>query len=192
MEEIASANLRGFTKIVTYGITEDNLQYFIMHKLGYNLKSMLRRNLLKFKRFSIKTAVQIGLQTLDRLEALHNLGYLHLDLKPDNILLGSSNMHKIESSTLYLIDYGISKKYLDEFGDHIPESNRVPFQGNIIFASKNAFMHKEQSRRDDLISLLYFLSFLFSGQLVFIGELNSTDPKYFQKVSHIKCHLTVD
>jgi serine/threonine protein kinase len=35
---------------------------------------------------------------LDRFKDLHGLGYLHLDLSPDNIILGSSNFRKSESS----------------------------------------------------------------------------------------------
>jgi casein kinase 1, alpha len=51
---------------------------------------------------------------IDRIQALHGIGYLHMDIKPDNIVLGSENMKKLESSQVHLIDFGISKSYLDE------------------------------------------------------------------------------
>jgi tau tubulin kinase len=54
---------------------------------------------------------------LDKLQAVHDCGYLFNDLKPNNILVGNSedkDLHKIR-----LIDFGISKKYLDEHGNHI-------------------------------------------------------------------------
>jgi serine/threonine protein kinase len=41
-----------------------------MKKYGPSLKAVLRRS--KYKRFSIKSTVQIGMQLLDRLEDLHN------------------------------------------------------------------------------------------------------------------------
>ena len=63
---------------------------------------------------------------IDRLKILHSIGYLHLDLKPDNILLGSDVSNKL-SSTLYLVDFGITKTYLDSSLDHLPYREDVPF-----------------------------------------------------------------
>lgn len=50
------------------------------------------------------------------------------------------------------------------------------FSGNMIFASKNAFNMQTQSRRDDLISLCYFLLYLVDGDLAFL-EQNSESSK---------------
>jgi hypothetical protein len=40
---------------------------------------------------------------------------------------------------LYLIDFGISHRFLDADGAHIPFEQNVNFKGNLIFSSKNAF-----------------------------------------------------
>lgn len=60
---------------------------------------------------------------------------------------------------LYLIDFGISQSFLTPQGQHIPFKKNVPFKGNVIFSSKNAFDQLTLSRRDDIISLMYFLIF---------------------------------
>lgn len=96
LSQIHQAQYKGFANMITNGKTDDNLQYIVMNKYGPSLKMMLRRT--KSKRFSIKTAIQIGMQLIDRLQALHMIGYLHMDLKPDNILLGSANRTRIDSS----------------------------------------------------------------------------------------------
>lgn len=82
------------------------------------------------------------MQLVDRLKDLHELGYIHCDLKPDNILLSTGNRSHKESSQLVLIDFGISKSWKDMFGDHVKENNICPFSGNLLFASKNAFLQK--------------------------------------------------
>ena len=79
---------------------------------------------------------------MDRFEALHSLGLLHLDIKPENILLGSAQRRSLDSSVLHLIDFGISKFYKDRNGKHLPENNRVLFAGNILFSSFTAFRNK--------------------------------------------------
>jgi len=46
----------------------------------------------------------------------------------------------------------------------------VPFKGNIIFSSKYAFEQFSLSRRDDIISLLYFLIFCIKSDLNWIDN----------------------
>lgn len=50
----------------------------------------------------------IGLQLIDRVKAIHKRGFLHRDIKPDNLLMGVDKDKKV----MYLIDMGLSKKYL--------------------------------------------------------------------------------
>ena len=83
---------------------------------------------------SVKCAAQIGIELTKSIEALHDLGYLHLDIKPDNILVENLN-----SGKLCLIDFGISEKYVDDQGNHRPAKHLVNIAGNLLYMSKNAF-----------------------------------------------------
>lgn len=78
---------------------------------------MLKRN-TKHK-FSLKTVVQIGIQLVNSLKVLHDKGYLHSDIKPENIMIGSSNLYIKESSVVYLVDFGVSQRYLNSHGKHL-------------------------------------------------------------------------
>ena len=50
---------------------------------------------------------RIAYQLIQRLRELHERGFVHRDLKPDNVLVGNqSNPHKI-----YLVDFGLSSSY---------------------------------------------------------------------------------
>ena len=78
------------------------------------------------------------MQLIDRLKILHTLGYIHLDLKPENITIKTDDFTHPESSIVCLIDFGISKSYLTENGSHIEFETNVAFNGNLLFASPNA------------------------------------------------------
>jgi len=142
--------------------------YMVQEKLGDTLESVL------FERnapFTEKTVLQIGIQLLDSFKIIHECGCTYNDLKLDNVLIGDApelpnapnSLHKIR-----LIDFGLTQSYLLETGEHIPMKKEKLFQGNLIFASKNTFNMHTHSRRDDLISLCYFILYLVDGDLIFL------------------------
>ena len=95
-------------------------------------------------------------------------------MKPDNICIGDFNDLKTLHS-IRLIDFGLATPYLEthistdgtEERVHIPKAHKC-FQGNLAFSSKNCFKEVTLSRRDDLISLAYFLLYLATGKLPFV------------------------
>ena len=130
---------------------------------GSSLKEILQtdRTIEENKQNSFcsqKCAIQIGIELTKIIKQFHELGFLHLDIKPDNVLIGEK-----DNQQLCLIDYGISEKYTDENDKHRPQENLEHISGNLVFISKNALEFKTQSRRDDLICLLYMLIFFVEG-----------------------------
>ena len=103
---------------------------------------------------------------------MHKAGYVHCDMKPDNILVGNQ---PDSINTIYLIDYGLAHKYLDlSTGDHLKMPTTSNFKGSISYCSLNllnkqcilfSFIFLDPSRRDDIESLIYVILFLMFGQL---------------------------
>ena len=113
------------------------------------------------RKFSLKTVLLLADQLICRIQTLHNKGYLHRDLKPENILIGLEE----NASTLYLIDYGLAKKYKQPSGEHIPFKDGKALTGTARYASANTHLGIEQSRRDDLEGAGYVLLYLLMGEL---------------------------
>ena len=70
-----------------------------------------------------------------------------------------------EANTVYMIDFGLAKRFRNENGQHINFSDNCGMVGTQRYASIYAHLGMEQSRRDDLERLGYTLIFLYKGSL---------------------------
>jgi serine/threonine protein kinase len=73
------------------------------------LYDLLKQNPKK-KSFSLSSVLKIGIQMVSRLEKLHQTGWIHCDIKPQNIVIGSDSS---TSGIIHLIDFGCAHRFLD-------------------------------------------------------------------------------
>ena len=144
----------GFPKLISYGFNR-NYKILIEELLGENFGQIMK---IKNYKFNLKDISMMAIQIIDRIEYLHSKGIVHRDIKPENFLLGLN-----DKTFIYLIDFGISRKYMSSRGRHLKYSLTGKLFGTLRFASYNATRGVEHSRRDDLESIGYMLVFL-SGQ----------------------------
>lgn len=158
--------LKGFPQLRTFG-TEETFNYLITDLLGESIEQLKEKCGGKLK---LQTILTIGTQLLNRLESLHELGIIHRDLKPENILIGKSQ----NSKTFFLIDFGLSRFYIDNEGNHKPIVFNKKLIGTLRYTSTNIQDGIEASRRDDLISLGYILLYCYNGSLPWQNNNNNS------------------
>lgn len=93
-----------------------------------------------FRMFSLKTVLMIMDQMIRRIEYIHSRRILHRDIKPHNFCLGTNKT----ANKIYLIDFGLAKKFMDKDGTHKPYREDRGLTGTARYASINAHMGIEQ------------------------------------------------
>ena len=157
----------------------------IMECLGRNLDQIFQNQ--KYN-FTLKTICLLGEQMYSRIEYFHSKNFIHRDIKPENFIMGALENNK----TVYLIDFGLAKRYKNKNGLHIPYRDGKSLTGTLRYASCNTHLGIEQSRRDDIESIGYVLLYFFKKDLPWMGVKAKNDKERFKKVLEIKINTKLD
>lgn len=168
----------GIPKVRWYGI-EGDFNVLVMELVGPSLTELL--DFCRGK-FEAKTVMMLAHQGISRLQYCHALGYLHRDLKPDNLTMGVGK----RSHHLYLIDFGLAKKFMDRNGSHIPFRDGKSLTGTARYVSIATHKGLQQARRDDLESFAHVLIFLAKGLLPWQAVRSTSKSEKYEKIMAMK------
>jgi diguanylate cyclase (GGDEF)-like protein len=123
--------------------------YFVMELVeGQPLSEVLRATLERREWFPTEAVAQIGLEIGDALDAMHQLGLIHRDVKPANVLLDR------ERDRAVLVDVGVAVKAGDQ----------RDAAGTPGFAAPESFLEQEGTPATDVYGLAATLYCLLTGR----------------------------
>jgi hypothetical protein len=145
LKDDSIGDLSGIPQLVDSGRLPENIKkdyFIILPKLEDSLSNIIEnRNLDK------NTINQLMIQILNSLSYINSKGYIHLDIKPENIMK--------KRNRWYLIDFGMASCFKDETKNDPTKANN----GTLWFMSRDAHKGK-MSRKCDLESLAFILAIL--------------------------------
>lgn len=149
----------------------------VMDLLGPSLDSILEKR----KKFRLKSIILLAIQMIELLRFIHDKGYIHRDIKPDNFVMDYDT-----ESKLYCIDFGLAKKYIKKNEEHISFKKGGKFCGTARYASLAAHKGYEQSRKDDLEAVGYLLVYLYRGKLPWQSIKNKDKKERYNMIMEKK------
>lgn len=175
----------GVPKVNWAGI-EGNYAIMVLELLGPSLEDLFN---FCNRRFSLKSVLMLADQMISRVEYIHSKGFIHRDIKPENFLIGLGK----KSSLLYLIDFGLAKKFRDlKSFKHIDYKEGKHLTGTARYASINTHQGIEQSRRDDLETIGYLFVYFFKGGLPWQGLPAKNKEQKYKNIKEKKISFSVD
>jgi serine/threonine protein kinase len=165
----------GLINIRAAGRSADNVPYLVMEYLdGENLAAIRERGDVSRAlagQLGLDAIVEIAAQIASALAALHRVGVIHCDVKPENVLVLNA---RGASPKIKVIDFGVSR-FCDE-----------PPPEEVSIAGTPAYMAPEQWRgRPELASDVYALGCLLyelaTGETPFDGSLPQLMLAHFEQ-----------
>ena len=149
--------------IYDFGETADGVIYLAMEFIeGESLTALIERD----GALVVPRAADIFLQVAEALQAAHDLGIAHRDLKPDNIMLVRGRDGR---DVVKVVDFGIAKAISgDEAGQKVTKTGLVV--GTPEFMSPEQLSGDKVDGRSDLYSLALVLYQMLTGKLPFQAE----------------------
>ena len=130
--------IKGIPELKWFGVEHD-FYIIVLPILGLDLA----RHVKRYGAMDLLRVIDIAEQLLTTIEHMHSKGIIHRDIKPENILFGKNS----DAANVYLLDFGISKYYIEFDGKLIPKLINKPFVGTLRYASVNSHFGIELSRK---------------------------------------------
>ncbi len=143
-----------------YGQDEDGRYYIAMEYVqGETLHDILKRE----RRLSVERGVKLAIQILDALEEAHQMGVIHRDLKPKNVML----VPQRHGDLIKVLDFGVARILK---GDLDPESSEWTLVGTATYMAPEQAQGFPVSPASDIYSVGVILYHMLTGRPPFTSK----------------------
>lgn len=146
-----------------FAVLPTGANLMIMDLLGPDLDCVLKKS--PQRRLPSYKVGYLAYKMIHVLRIFHQRGFVHRDIKPQNFVLEYYEGKCPKFPEVFLVDYGLAKRYLNADKTHARFALKCGLGGTVRYVSANTHLGLEPSRRDDLQSLAYVLIYLALGQL---------------------------
>jgi len=136
------------------------LRFLVMPRYGTDLQTVLDDSKSSL---SLESASSIATQIINSLEYLHSMGYVHKDLKGNNMIFTRDQSGV--NDKIFLVDYGLASRYI-HMGIHRPfePDARSAHEGTLEYVSRDGHLGCV-SRRGDMECMVYVIIEWLGGTL---------------------------
>ena len=138
----------------------DGRPFIAMERLhGANLKATMAKRTLQTAEI-----LDVALQVTEALEAAHQMGVIHRDIKPGNIFIGTNGQVKV-------LDFGLARRLPTESSDTSVNGSTIPGRpmGTANYMAPERILQLPLDPRCDLFSLGVVIYEMATGRLPFAG-----------------------
>jgi serine/threonine-protein kinase len=151
----------GIVQVLDGGVESDGSLYLVLELLeGVSMREALDEDALR-----AEDVVQIGVELLEALAAAHERGFIHRDIKPDNIFLAHDGRGGV---SVKLLDFGIASARGSETDVKLTQTGAV--LGTPLYMSPEQATGVRIDARSDLWSVGALLYRALSGASPFDGD----------------------
>ncbi len=151
-------------KLFDVGCLAGTIPYMVIDLLGKSLDRVLKEN----GSLPVEHALHLGLKMLEALEQVHDLGWVHRDVKPSNFALPFSECLTSIGSVdrVFVMDFGRVRRFRNpKSRSWLAPRAYCHFGGPLFYASLSGHNKQEHGPHDDIQSILYCTVQFFRGTL---------------------------
>ena len=156
-EAVNSVRHPNIVTLYEHGVFSDGTPYLSFEYVdGFRLNNINRGNPMP-----LETILDIAIQIAEGLAAVHRSGFVHRDLKPDNVVAS-------HNKTIKIVDFGIAKEVKNESSPHEPNDK---IEGTPDYMAPEQIRGEPPDTRSDIYALGVMLYQMVSGYLPFAAQV---------------------